>query len=155
MATRELAGIHHVKIPVTDLARTAQWYRQVFGLCPTMEFREADGVVRGFVGEIPGLAPTQVAFRVNDVAAAGSRGFDPVSFAVKSRDDLETWVEHLDSLGIEHSPVIEASVGWLLVFDDPDGVTLHLYTWAEHGIDQADKPGYGQAITDPDRWQPI
>lgn len=154
MAALELAGIHHVKIPVTDLARSLQWYRQVFGLRPIMQFPEADGVVRGFAGEIPGLSPTLVSFRVNAAAAEGNRGFDPVSFAVRSHDDLRAWVDHLDSLNIKHSPIIEASVGWLLVFDDPDGLTLHLYTWDEHGIDQSHRPGYGTAITDPDRWTP-
>jgi len=154
VTTRELAGVHHVKIPVTDLARSLDWYRQVFGLRPTMAFPEADGVVRGFVGEVPGLTPVALAFRVNPEAAAGNRGFDPVSFGVGTREDLETWVLHLDDLGIKHSPVIEASIGWLLVFDDPDGLTLHLYTWAEHGIDQSHRPGYGTPITDPDGWRP-
>lgn len=154
MTNRELAGVHHVKIPVTDLARSLDWYRRVFGLRPTIEFREADGVVRGFAGEIPGLDPTVVGLRVNPAAAEGNRGFDPVSFAVRTRDDLEAWALHLDSLDVKHSPLIEASLGWLLVFDDPDGLTLHLYTWARHGIDQSHRPGYGAPIADPDRWQP-
>jgi catechol 2,3-dioxygenase-like lactoylglutathione lyase family enzyme len=89
MTSRELAGIHHVKIPVTDLARSLHWYRRVFGLRPTLAFPDVDGVVRGFAGEIPGLKPATVAFRVNPAAAEGSRGFDPVSFAVESRDDLQ------------------------------------------------------------------
>jgi len=154
MTARELAGIHHVKIPVTDLDRSLHWYRQVFGLRPTMEFRDADGVVRGFAGEIPGLSPALATFRVNPAAVEGNRGFDPVSFAVRTRDDLAAWAEHLDSLDIKHSPLIEASIGWLLVFDDPDGLTLHLYTWDQHGIDQSARPGYGGAIADPETWEP-
>jgi hypothetical protein len=46
------------------------------------------------------------------------------------------------------------SIGWLLIFDDPDGLTLHLYTSAEHGIDVSSRTGYGSPITDPDGWQP-
>ncbi|SFQ71151.1 hypothetical protein SAMN05421810_11426 [Amycolatopsis arida] len=45
-----------------------------------------------------------------------------------------------------HSAVIEASLGWLLVFADPDGPELHLYTWAEHGLDQSHRPGYGRRV---------
>jgi catechol 2,3-dioxygenase-like lactoylglutathione lyase family enzyme len=150
----ELAGIHHVKIPVTDLSRSLRWYREVFGLRPTVEFRDADGVVRGLSGEMPGLGPTLAALRVNPAAVEGSRGFDPVSFAVRTRDDLAAWAAHLDSLEVKRSPLIEASLGWLLVFDDPDGLTLHLYTWAEHGIDQSHRPGYGTPITDPQGWEP-
>jgi catechol 2,3-dioxygenase-like lactoylglutathione lyase family enzyme len=154
MAIRELAGVHHVKIPVTDLGRSLHWYRQVFGLRPAMAFPEAGGVVRGFAGGIPGLAPALAAFRVNPAAADGNRGFDSASFAGETQDDLQAGARHLDSPGVRHSPVIEASTGWLLVFDDPDGLTLHLYTWAEHGIDQSHRPGYGRAVTDPDSWQP-
>ncbi|WP_433063278.1 VOC family protein [Dactylosporangium sp. CS-033363] len=146
MPTLELAGVHHVKIPVTDLDRSLDWYRRVFGLRPAMEFRDADGVVRGLVCEAPGLGPTSVGLRVNPAAAEGCAGFDPVSFAVRGRADLEAWAAHLDGLGVEHSPVIEASIGWLLVFADPDGLALHLYTWDEHGRDHADRPGYGRAV---------
>jgi hypothetical protein len=74
-----------------------------------MAFPEADGVVRGFAGEIPGLGPTLVAFRLNPTAVAGCRGLAPVSFAAESRDDLQRWVEHLDSLAVAHSPIVEAS----------------------------------------------
>jgi catechol 2,3-dioxygenase-like lactoylglutathione lyase family enzyme len=54
MAIRELAGVHHVKIPVTDLGRSLHWYRQVFGLRPAMAFPEAGGVVRGVRRRYPG-----------------------------------------------------------------------------------------------------
>ena len=147
MSATELAGIHHVKIPVTDLDRSIEWYHRVFGFEATMEFPEADGVVRGVAGTMPGLGDSLVAFRVNPEAAKGCRGFDPIGFAVRDRDDLVTWVAHLDELDVNHSPIIEASIGWLLVFDDPDGLSHHLYTWAEHGIDQSARPGYGRRIT--------
>jgi catechol 2,3-dioxygenase-like lactoylglutathione lyase family enzyme len=146
MARPALSGIHHVKIPVTDLQRAVDWYHHVFGFEVTMEFPEADGVVRGVAGRLPGLGDTLLSLRVNATAAEGCKGFDPVSFAVNDHADIQSWADHLDGLGIKHSPVIEASVGWLLIFDDPDGITLHLYSWAAHGIDHSDKPGYGRAI---------
>lgn len=144
MTQPELAGIHHVKIPVTDLRRSLEWYGRVFGYRTTLVFPEADGVIRGAGGEIPGLGQVSIAFRENPEAARGCRNFDPVSFGVADRADIEAWMAHLDSLGINHSPLIEASVGWLLVFDDPDGLQLHLYTWAGHNIDQSHRPGYGR-----------
>jgi hypothetical protein len=57
---------------------------------------------------------------------------------------VQAWAAHLDRAGVGHSPVIEASIGYLLVFDDPDGISLHLYSWAVHGVDHADRPGYGR-----------
>jgi catechol 2,3-dioxygenase-like lactoylglutathione lyase family enzyme len=145
MAAPVLAGVHHIKLPVTDLARSVDWYAKVFGFAVSMEFPDADRVVRGVAGEVPGLGRTQLTLRENRTAAEGSAGFDPVSFAVDGRADIEAWAAHLDTLGIGHSPVIEASVGWLLVFDDPDGIALHLYSWAGHGLDHSDRPGYGRS----------
>jgi uncharacterized protein YndB with AHSA1/START domain/catechol 2,3-dioxygenase-like lactoylglutathione lyase family enzyme len=134
----ELAGIHHVKIPVTDLERARDWYGRVFGLEVTHVFPDADGVLRGVGGPVPGLGDTLLALRANPEAARGCRNFDPVSFGVGARTDLDAWAAHLDTLGVPHSPVIEATLGWLLVFDDPDGLQLHLYSWAEHTADHAE-----------------
>jgi catechol 2,3-dioxygenase-like lactoylglutathione lyase family enzyme len=149
MIRPQLAGIHHVKIPVTDLARSTSWYAEVFGLRVSMEFPDADGVIRGVAGDAPGLGDTQLTLRVNPKAAEGCRDFDPVSFAVGDHAGIQAWTTHLDRLGISHSPVIEASVGWLLVFSDPDGLQLHLYSWAAHGIDHSGKPGYGRPVPLP------
>ncbi|WP_431676595.1 VOC family protein [Kitasatospora sp. KL5] len=149
MPAPSLAGIHHVKIPVTDLPRSRAWYEQVFGFRVAMEFPDADGTVRGVVGELPGLGRTLLALRENPQAAAGCRGFDPLGLAVDGRADVEAWAAHLDTLGIAHSPVIEASIGWLLVFGDPDGLELHLYTWAEHGADHSGREGYGRRVDAP------
>jgi catechol 2,3-dioxygenase-like lactoylglutathione lyase family enzyme len=146
MSQPRLAGIHHVKIPVTDLARSIDWYGRVFGFQVTWEFADADGVVRGVGGDVPGMEPVGLCFRVNPEAAAGCRDFDPVSFGVDDREHVEEWAAHLDALGIGHSPVIEASIGYLLVFNDPDGLQLHLYSWAAHGIDQSARPGYGRPV---------
>jgi catechol 2,3-dioxygenase-like lactoylglutathione lyase family enzyme len=146
MSRPTLAGVHHVKLPVTDLGRSVDWYTGVFGFRVIVEFPDGDGVVRGVAGEVPGLGDTQLALRVNPKAAEGCRGYDPVSFAVQGRADVEAWAAHLDGLGIAHSPVIEATIGWLLVFHDPDGLELHLYSWDAHGVDHTGRPGYGRAV---------
>src|SRR6266498_2048806 len=125
-----LVGIHHVKFPVSDLARSRAWYERVFDLRPVLEFADVeDGVVRGIAYEIPGLPEVGVALRENPAAARGITGFDPVSFAIADRDAAQAWADRLDELGIPHSPVIDATVGWLLVFHDPEG-TASLRQWA-------------------------
>ena len=146
MAEATLVGIHHVKFPVTDLARSRAWYERLFGLTPSMEFPDGDGVVRGVGYEPVGRPGVAVCLRENAAAARGIAGFDPVSFAIADRAAAEAWVARLDELGIEHSPVIEATLGWLVVFHDPDGTELHLYSIEEHGIDHGDRPGYGRQV---------
>ncbi|MEV6609881.1 VOC family protein [Kutzneria sp. NPDC051319] len=139
-----LRGIHHVKFPVSDLAVSRAWYEKVFGFEATLEFPDEDGVVRGVAGTAKGLGESFLGLRENPDAAAGFRGFDPVGFGVEDRAAAEEWASHLDRLGIEHSPVIDATIGWILVFHDPDGTQIRLCSFAEHGIDQTGRKGYGR-----------
>jgi catechol 2,3-dioxygenase-like lactoylglutathione lyase family enzyme len=141
----QLRGIRGVKIPVTDLDRSIEWYREVFGFEIEWEFADADGVVRGVAGWAGGGA-AGLSLRLNPEKARAIAGFDPVNWAVATRADLREWIAHLDALGIGHSPEIEASIGWLLVFTDPDGLEIHLYTDESHGVDHGDLPGYGRRV---------
>jgi catechol 2,3-dioxygenase-like lactoylglutathione lyase family enzyme len=143
----ELAGMHHIKLPVTNVERSRTWYERVFGLHVIWEFPDDEGVVRGLAGTVPGLGDTLLALRENVSAAHGSRAFDFVGFAINDRADAERWVEWLDQLGIDHSPVIDASEGWLVVFRDPDDIEIHLYSWEKHGLDQSRGEGYGRRAT--------
>lgn len=141
----KIRGIRGVKIPVSDLARSIEWYREVFGYEVTWEFADEDGVVRGVAGWVGGGA-AGLGLRLNPGKARAIAGFDPVNWAVETRADLREWIERLDELGIPHSPEIEASIGWLLVFNDPDGLEIHVYTDEEHGVDHGDRPGYGRRV---------
>jgi catechol 2,3-dioxygenase-like lactoylglutathione lyase family enzyme len=145
MTEATLVGIHHVKFPVTDLARSRAWYEELFGLTPEIEFPDDDGVVRGVAYE-PTDAGVAIALRENRAVARGIAGFDPVSFAIADRAAAEGWIARLDELGIEHSPVIDATVGWLVVFHDPDGTELHLYSVERHGLDQTGRPHRGRVV---------
>lgn len=144
-----LRGIFAVKLPVRDLARSQEWYERVFGFELEMEFPDDDGVVRGVAGRLPGVAGTAFALRESPDHARGIAGFNLVNLAVDDKASVEAWAARLDDLGIEHSPVIDATVGWILVLHDPDGIELHLYTRERHGIDQAGRRGYGRAVTSP------
>lgn len=121
-----------------------RWYHQVFGATPVLEFADLeDGVVRGLAFDVPG-APDGLALREAPDQAVGVSGFDLAVWSVADEADIEAWTEHLDALGIPHSPKIVATVGWMLVFSDPDGIEHHLYTTAEHGIDRSDEPRAGR-----------
>jgi catechol 2,3-dioxygenase-like lactoylglutathione lyase family enzyme len=87
MANLTFTGIHHIKLPVSDLARSREWYERVLAYTVDREFPDDDGIVRGIGGRLPGT-DVPVALRQNAQAAAGSAGFDPVSFA--SADPLVT-----------------------------------------------------------------
>ncbi|MGW6449306.1 VOC family protein [Lentzea sp. NPDC055074] len=141
----KISGIRGVKIPVSDLRRSIEWYDRVFGYEVVWEFADEDGVVRGVSGWVSDGA-AGLSLRENPAKAKAIAGFDPVNWAVETRRDLGEWIAHLDGLGIEHSPEIEASIGWLLVFNDPDGLEIHMYTDEEHGVDHGARPGYGRRV---------
>jgi hypothetical protein len=46
---------------------------------------------------------------------------DAIGFVAGTIDDLHTWIQHLDAVGAEHSPLVTALAGQLLVFPDSDG----------------------------------
>lgn len=125
----ELAGIHHVKIPVADVPTALAWYERVFGLKVAMEFKDDQGIVRGVVGELPGVPNTLLAFRENPELTKALEGFDPVSFAVRGRAEVAEWVAHLDELGVANSGLKEAAIGWIVFFHDPNGFKVHIYSY--------------------------
>jgi catechol 2,3-dioxygenase-like lactoylglutathione lyase family enzyme len=138
----QLAGIFGVKFPVRDLAVSRAWYEQVFGLDLAYEFPDDDGVVRGVAYTAPGLGDTAVALRERpDVA--GLSGFDPVIFAVDDRAAVHAWAAHLDGLGVANQ-VVEATIGWMVLFHDPDGLEFHLYSRDRGDLDNSGKPGFGR-----------
>jgi catechol 2,3-dioxygenase-like lactoylglutathione lyase family enzyme len=142
-----ITGIHHVKFPVSDLTASRAWYEQVFGFQVMLEFPDEDGVVRGVAGTVPGLGDTGLALRENPEAALAFAGFDPISFGIADRAAAEAWIARLDDLGIDHSPVLEASIGWIVSFHDPDGTEIRLYSFAPHNVDHSDQPGSGRPVS--------
>jgi catechol 2,3-dioxygenase-like lactoylglutathione lyase family enzyme len=135
MAAPRLKGLHHIKLPVTDLDTSLSWYQRVFDAEYQAQFDHYDhsGTRYAVILQLPGV-DIPIELRWAPDAAAATVGYDPVHFVAGDTDDLQAWVEHLDTLGIEHSPLITALAGQLLIFRDPDETYLHLLTMPEGGI---------------------
>jgi len=143
MSAPGLAGIFAVKLPVSDLSAGRAWYEKVFDLRPIFEFPDDDGVIRGVAYAIAGMPDTGLALRERpDVA--GISGFDPVIFAVADKAAVDAWSEHLARLNIDHQ-VAQATIGWIVVFHDPDGLEIHLYSRERQGQDLGGVAGRGRA----------
>jgi catechol 2,3-dioxygenase-like lactoylglutathione lyase family enzyme len=126
-----LAGIHHLKLPVTDLARSRDWYHSRLGYEAGVEFVE-EGRLMGCGLEHPSGGPP-IGLRLDPDRAAAAAGFDYFTIGVPDRaaiDDLAAW---LDELGQPHAGVHRASFGWILPeVLDPDGHQLRFYTMEHH-----------------------
>ena len=134
MMRPDLDGIHHIKFAVGDLQRSLGFYERALGAkrVAAWDHRHADGTRYAVILEVPGLG-THLELRLDPEQAAAQRGFDPVTIAVRDRGALGEWAAYLDAASIAHSPVLAAIQAWLLVFADPDGRRLRLYTLEIHG----------------------
>jgi quinol monooxygenase YgiN/catechol 2,3-dioxygenase-like lactoylglutathione lyase family enzyme len=129
------AGIHHIKLPVSDLERSTEWYGAVLGArrLTELDHRRPDGTLFAVILNVPRIAGN-VELRLDPKTAGALEGYDFLTLSIEDRAALDEWIGHLDALGIPHSPPIVAMVGWLLVVTDPDGLRLRFYTTKPHGL---------------------
>lgn len=124
----------HIRLTVSDIARSRQFYDSVFGW-PVLyalpdgadeDTREAlsflyGGVIYNMGDGLLGLRPVGTdRFDENRV------GLDHLAFAVRDKADLDAAARHLDDLGIDHEPVKDIGVLYILEFRDPDNIALEL-----------------------------
>jgi catechol 2,3-dioxygenase-like lactoylglutathione lyase family enzyme len=122
-----LNGFHHVKLPVSDVARSREWYERVLGFRVEIEFVE-DGTLMGVALDHPAGGP-RLALRHDPDRAKAMSGFDAAAIGVPAREDVTEWRQRLDDLGEPHGGVIQGHKGGsvLVGLHDPDGIELRLY----------------------------
>jgi glyoxylase I family protein len=125
----------HVRLTVTDLARSRAFYDDVFGLPVAFELPEdADEETRQqlwflFGGVIYRLGDSLLGLRPvgEDAFVEDRTGLDHVSFAVPSHADLVDAVAVLDARGVAHGGIKDIGAGHILEFRDPDNIALELF----------------------------
>jgi catechol 2,3-dioxygenase-like lactoylglutathione lyase family enzyme len=133
-----LAGIHHLKVHVTGLRRSALWYQRVLGYQPVMEFTEA-GRLAGYGLEHPG-GGTFLTLRLDPGHAAATAGRVYFEMGAPDKGALDELARRLDKLGEPHGPVQRTPAGWVLPgLYDPDGHEMRFYVTGE-GAPTADRP---------------
>ncbi|WP_051792066.1 VOC family protein [Amycolatopsis jejuensis] len=132
-------GLHHLRLTVTELDRSCEFYTNVLGFeiaarstgsadDPEVRadpWRFYGGVVLQANGMLLGLRPVA---EKSERFVSERVGLDHLSFTVDSVNELELAVHRLDEAGVEHGDIIEwADLGIaILSFDDPDGIHLEL-----------------------------
>jgi hypothetical protein len=134
-----MTRVQHVKIPVSDLARSAAWYATLLDLVPFREFVE-HGALRGAALRSPEAG---IVFALRDRQFCASQpslaGFDLIALRMASRQALADLGARCDRLAIEHSPVQDRGPHEAVVdVPDPDGTVLRFF-W-ERETEQA--PGF-------------
>jgi glyoxylase I family protein len=130
-----VGGYSHVRLTVTDLARSRRFYDDVFGFPVAYEVPQgADGATKeqlwflfgGVIyampgGQLLGLRPVAPG---GDAFDADRVGLDHLSLTV---EDLDAAVAVLDGLGVAHEGVKDLGVARILELRDPDGIALELW----------------------------
>ena len=125
----------HVRLTVTDIAKSRKFYDDVFGLPVAFEVPpDADeqtreqlaflygGVIYQLGGSLLGLRPV-----AEDNFDEDRTGLDHLSFAVPSRAELDDAAGLLDRLDVTHEGVKDIGAGFILEFRDPDNIALELF----------------------------
>ena len=140
-----LAGIHHLKLPVTDLARSRDWYQSRLGYQVVAEIVE-QGKLMGLAMAHPNGGP-RLALRLDPDRARAAAGFDYFAIGVPDKDAIGRLADRLTALGEDHAGVHWASIGWILpLLHDPDGHEVRFYTHEHHSEPE---PGKVATIHDP------
>ena len=134
-----LAGVHHLKLPVRDLARSRAWYASRLGYEQVIEFEEG-GTVMGCALRHPNGGP-DLALRLDPARAEAAAGFDYFSIGVPDKDAIEALAGRLTAQGEAHAGVHFATIGWILPeLHDPDGHEVRFYTIEHHTPLDPDQP---------------
>jgi catechol 2,3-dioxygenase-like lactoylglutathione lyase family enzyme len=122
-----LRGFHHVKLPVSDVARSRDWYQRVLGFEVAIEFVE-DDVLMG-VALADAAQSVSIALRHDPTRAAALSGFDAMALGVPSRAEVDRWRARLDDMDEAHGGVVTGHKGGsvLVGLHDPDGIEIRLY----------------------------
>lgn len=139
MGLIQTTGLHHLRLTVTDLARSKAFYGDVLGFDVAAESPgdPADPDVRADPEQLYGGVVFQtngMLFGLRPVAATEDRfeservGLDHISFTVGSRDGLVQAAERLEENGVPHGEVRDLPDFGIAIlsFSDPDGVHLEL-----------------------------
>ena len=130
--------IHHLRLTVTDVQRSREFYTGLLGFQVAVESPPPDdpaaaetfGVLFGGVVMIRG----NLIMGLRPMAPAADRfdpdrvGLDHLSFGVPGREDLEQAARLFDEHGVTHGEITRLpSFGIdVLSFEDPDGMQLEL-----------------------------
>jgi catechol 2,3-dioxygenase-like lactoylglutathione lyase family enzyme len=119
--------IAQVKLPVTDLGRSVDWYRSLLDLRLWTEFVE-DGEVRG-AGLIDEGGRFNVALRDRRYCAGQPdlSGFDVVAFMITDPAALDELMARCERLGIAYDGLRDTPAGPQLDIPDPDRTVLRFY----------------------------
>lgn len=132
-------GINHLKLPATDIAQTKDFYCDVMGCesLPHYDHYDKQGQLFAVMFQLSHQNDSKVIVEVrkSPAHARAQAGWDPITFGVETRADLESWKAWFEMKGVKCSRVFRGLKGWVSCALDPDGKIVRLYCNEEHEWD--------------------
>ena len=131
-------GIHHLRLTVTDVDRSREFYTSLLGFDVAAESPPADDPTAEAVYEVLWggivLVRGNLLMGLRPVAPENDRfdedrvGLDHLSFSVDSREELEKAARIFDQRGVPHGEIKTLSSFGIhvLPFRDPDNIQIEL-----------------------------
>jgi catechol 2,3-dioxygenase-like lactoylglutathione lyase family enzyme len=127
-------SVAHIRLTVTDIARSRQFYESVFGWPVALEVPDdADDATREqlsflFGGVLYDIGGTMIGLRpgADDSFDEDRVGLDHLCLRIASKSELDSAAAHLDDLGVAHEPIKDIGQSYILEFRDPDFIALEL-----------------------------
>lgn len=132
-------GINHLKLPCQSINVTHDFYVNVFPFTPLPQYDHFTPNHELFAKMFTHAATqliVEVRYCPNEAAA--QKGWDPITYGVGTRKDLEDWAEWLDAYEVKRSRIFTGIKGWLMACEDPDRRIVRLYVedeeheWTDH-----------------------
>jgi glyoxylase I family protein len=126
----EFPALAHVALTVRDLSVSVPWYQALLDAEPVID-EDTDPDMHHTVYLLGG--GTLIGLHQHTTPAPDGNfseyrvGLDHVGFGCADRAELEQWAARLDTLGVAHGGIKDASYGSGVSFRDPDGIALEFF----------------------------
>jgi catechol-2,3-dioxygenase len=148
-----LQAIHHIKLPSKDIIATQSFYTKILGFTALPQYNHytADKKLFAVLFQHP-TTKVILEARYAPELAEEEKKWDPITWAVNTREDLQAWGRWFDENNVKRSSILKGLKSWLMVAEDPDGKFVRLYvTGEEHSTGQPDVDEYWlpKIVADP------
>ncbi|WP_306367086.1 VOC family protein [Nocardiopsis sp. CC223A] len=129
----QLTGLARITLSVRDRDESVDFYRDVLGFKVKCR-RDHDGTLRTeCLHPASGLLLALIQHRNNFKNRFDRRhcGLDRLTLGVANLGELEAWEERFVDKDVDHLPIVHGEEGSTLLFYDPDGTELALFTRAD------------------------
>ena len=138
------SGINHLKLPSFSVQKTVDFYTNIFPFTYLPQYDHFTPDHKLFA-KMFWHEPTKLIIEARYVPtqAEAQKGWDPITWGVGTRKDLEEWAAWFDANSVKRSRIFTGIKGWVMGCEDPDGRVVRLYVeeedheWTDHPDEDA------------------